>query len=153
SEEDADKKGQKIVLRAMLDLAKRIDRPVVVHTRKAEADVMEILEDYKDDLKIVLHCFCGKKKLVRKAANRGYFFSIPTNIVKNDQFQLMTEIVNINQILTETDAPYLSPFKGKRNEPAFIAETIKKIAEIKGFEEQEVKNNIFLNYQKVFGSR
>ncbi len=63
---------------------------------------------------------------------------------------MMAEMINISHLLTETDAPYLSPYPGKRNESAFVAETIKKIAEIKGFEQEEVANNIFMNFQRVF---
>jgi TatD DNase family protein len=59
-------------------------------------------------------------------------------------------MVNIKQLLTETDAPYLSPFPGERNEPAFVVETIKKIAEIKGFDPQEVANTIYMNYTNMF---
>jgi len=59
--------------------------------------------------------------------------------------------ININQLFTETDAPYLGPVKGERNEPANIAQSIKKIAEIKGFDVTETANAIFMNYQRVFG--
>ncbi len=62
----------------------------------------------------------------------------------------MADIVNINQLLTETDAPYLSPFPSERNEPAFVIETIKKIAEIKNFMPEEVANNIWVNYNRLF---
>jgi len=58
--------------------------------------------------------------------------------------------VDINQVLTETDAPFLSPFKDKRNEPAFIIHTVNKIAEIKSMDKEEVANNIFMNYQNFF---
>ena len=71
-------------------------------------------------------------------------------VSRNDEFQEMVKIINLSQLLTETDAPYLSPFKDKRNEPAFIAESIKKIAELKQMNEEEIANNIFMNYQKIF---
>ena len=58
--------------------------------------------------------------------------------------------VPLSQLFTESDAPYLSPYKDKRNEPAFITETIKKIAEIKRMDEQEVVNNIYMNFGRVF---
>jgi len=102
-----------------------------------------------DAKKAILHCFSGKLKLIKKAAELGYYFSVPTNVVRSSQFQKLVEIVDINQLLTETDSPYLSPYKGRRNEPAFIIETIKKIAEIKNITINEIANNIFMNYQKV----
>jgi len=141
-------KEQKIVFGKLINLAEKINKPIIVHSRKAEQDVIDMLESSR--AKVLLHCFSGRKHLVKKAAELGYYFSIPTNVVRAQNFQLMAEIVNINQLFCETDAPYLSPFKGRRNEPAFVVEAYKKIAEIKGMELEEVMNNIFLNYQKVF---
>ena len=79
------------------------------------------------------------------------FFTMPTSIVRAENFQIMAEYISINQLFCETDAPYLSPFKDKTNEPAFVIEAYKKIAEIKDFTIEEVDNNILLNYKKVFG--
>ena len=100
--------------------------------------------------KVVLHCFCGKKGLIKKAEDKGYYFSVPTNIVRAHNFQHLVDKVNISRILTETDAPYLSPYKDRRNEPAFIVESIKKIAEIKKMQIEEVEKNIYMNYQGLF---
>ena len=97
-----------------------------------------------------MHCFSGKKSLVRKIVDNGWFLTIPTNIVKSMQFQENAKLVPITQLFCETDAPFLSPYAGKRNEPAFVAESYKKIAEIKGMEFSEVVNNIWMNWQKVF---
>ena len=123
--------------------------PLLVHTRKAEAETINLLQK-KQAKKIVLHCFSGNLKLVKQAADLGYSFSIPPNILFSTHFQRVVEEVDINHLLTETDSPYLGPFKGKRNEPAYVRYTIKKIAEIKGFEEKEVEDAIFLNYQRMF---
>ncbi len=133
----------------IISLAERINKPIIVHTRKAELECVEMLESSKIK-SIILHCFCGRKNLVKRAADSGWSFSIPPIIVRLQQFQLMAEIVNISQLLTETDCPYLSPYPGKRNEPAFVQETIKKIAEIKKMVPEEVANNIFMNYQRIF---
>jgi len=141
--------GQEGLFEKLIKLAIRINKPIIVHSRKAEEAVLGILEKNKAK-KVLLHCFCGKKSLVKRATELGYYFSIPSNIVRAQNFQQMAEIVNISQILTETDAPYLSPFRGKRNEPSFILESVKKIAEIKGMEPEEVANNIYMNFQKLF---
>lgn len=146
---DADKTEQKELFRKMIRLGLKLDKPLIVHSRKAEEDVIKILEEEKAK-KVVLHCFSGRKSLIKKADSLGYYFSIPTNIVRAENFQSMVKEVNINQLLTETDAPYLSPFKGKKNEPSFVIEAVKKIASIKGFEVEEVANNIFMNYQRLF---
>ena len=111
-----------------------------MHSRGAEKECVEILET-SSNKKVHLHMFSGNKKLIKKAEDLGFYFSIPCIINKSQHFQMMTEIVNINQLLTETDCPWLSPFPDKQNEPAFIKFTIEKIA---------VENNIFMNYQKLF---
>jgi TatD DNase family protein len=148
SDED-ERKEQRQLFRKMLDLARELEKPVIVHTRKAEAEAVEMLEDYKD-LKVILHCFMGKKRLVKQAYDLGFYFSIPCNIVRAQNFQMIVGMVSITKLFTETDGPYLSPFRGERNEPANIREAIRKIAEIKGMEEEEVEKNLFMNYQRVF---
>jgi len=147
--EKKNQKFQKEIFLKIINLSKKINKPLIIHSRKAESDVIDMLEN-SDAKKAILHCFSGKLKLIKKAAELGYYFSVPTNVVRSSQFQKLVEIVDINQILTETDSPYLSPYKGRRNEPAFIIETIKKIAEIKNITINETANNIFMNYQKVF---
>jgi TatD DNase family protein len=142
-------KEMKDVFQKVIDVVEKINKPIVVHTRKAELDCVEMLESSKIK-KVLLHCFQGNKKLIKRAADNGWSFSIPANINRLQHFQMLSEMVNLSQIFTETDCPYLSPFPGKRNEPAFVAETIKKIAEIKGMTEDDVSKNIYMNYQKFF---
>ena len=140
---------QKEIFRKMVLLAKELGKPISVHSRKAESDVLDILEQEKAE-KVLLHCFCGSKKLVERGIQLGYYYTIPTNVVRAEQFMNMASMVNINKMLTETDSPYLSPYKDKRNEPAFVVEAVKKIAEIKGMTEDDVAKNIYMNYQALF---
>jgi TatD DNase family protein len=98
-----------------------------------------------------MHCFSGNKKLITQGCELGYYFSIPPNIVKLQHFQTLVEMVPLTQLLTETDAPWLSPFPDQRNEPAFVFETIKKIAEIKKSSAEKIAEQIWQNYEKVFG--
>lgn len=140
---------QKKAFKKFIDLAKELDIPIIVHSRKAEQDVIEILEKSKIK-KVILHCFSGNKELIERAEENGWMFSIPTSIVKNKTFKKLAKRISLNKILTETDAPYLSPFEGKRNEPSFILESLKKIAEIKGITQREIENIIFSNYQRMF---
>ena len=100
--------------------------------------------------KVVMHCFSGKFKLVKRIEDNGWFFSIPTNIIKLLHFQNIVKEVSLNQLLTETDAPFLSPYKDRINEPSFIVETIRKMSEIKQMDENEIKNIIYMNFQKIF---
>jgi len=140
---------QKENLQKILAFVEKIRTPVILHTRKAEKDVLDMLESTTLK-KVDLHCFMGNKKLIQRAADLGYKFSIPPVIVKLQHFQMLVEMVDISQILTETDAPYLSPHSDRKNEPAFVRETIKMIAKIKKIDEQEAEKNIFKNFEQMF---
>ena len=144
-----DSKRQTKIFERMISLAERINKPLVVHSRKAESDCVDILESSKLK-KIIMHCFCGRKSLVKKIVDKGWFLTIPTSVVRSLQFQENAKLSPITQLFCETDAPYLSPFKDRRNEPAFVIEAYKEVAEIKGMELKEVVNNIWMNWQKTF---
>jgi len=147
---DEMKEKQKDVFRKVLRLAKKIKKPVIIHSRKAEEDAIEILEEEKQE-KVIMHCFSAKKGLVKRGVENGYFFSIPPIITRLHHFQNLVKIVPLTQILTETDSPYLSPVAGETNEPANVSVTVKKIAEIKEISEEEVAEQIWKNAEKVFG--
>ncbi len=141
---------QKEIFLKELNLAKKLSLPVIIHTRKAEEEILEILENYKD-LKIILHCFSGNFKLIKRGVEIGCYFSIPANIVRSEHFQKMAVVVPKEKILTETDSPLLSPFKDVENEPSFVEATIKKISEIWKTPEKEVEKQILKNSENVFG--
>jgi len=143
------KKEQQVLLEKMISLAEKLNKPIIVHSRKAEQDCIDMLRSSKLK-KIIMHCFTGKKSLVKEIVDNGWFITAPTCIVRSTQFQENVKLAPINQIFCETDAPYLTPFKDKRNESAFIVEAYKKLAEIKKMELKEVVNNIWMNYQKKF---
>ena len=140
---------QKKVFRKTIELAQKIKKPLIVHTRKAEKDCIDILEEMQAK-KVVLHCFTGNLKLVDRAAKLGFYLSIPAIIQRLHHFQEVVKKVPITQLLTETDGPYLSPVKGELSESRDIVGTLQKIAEIKKMSFEETRNNIFANYQKLF---
>jgi len=142
-------KKQKDIFEKLIKLAKRINKPVIVHSRKAESDVLDILEKNKIK-KVVLHCFNGKKSLIKRALSLNFYFSIPPIITKFQHFQMLCKEVPLSKILTETDSPYLSPYPDKINTPKNVKITIKKIAEIKGIDEEKVETEIFNNFKLVF---
>lgn len=143
------KESQKALFQKIIELCERIHKPLIVHSRKAEQDCIEMLKS-SSLKKVNFHCFHGSKKLIKEIINKGWYFSIPTNIVRSQQFQDLVKEVPLSHLFCETDSPYLSPYKDKRSEPAFIIESYKKIAEIKGMDLNEVANNIYLNWQRVF---
>jgi TatD DNase family protein len=143
-------------LKLLITLAIKLDKPIILHTRKAEEETLNILDEYNlSPSKVILHCFSGKTSLIKKAIEKGYIFSIPTNVVRSESFQNLVKICPINQILTETDGPYLSPYKNSdnsfnRNEPAFIKESIKTIAKIKNITEKEAEEAVYSNFKRIF---
>ncbi|MEM0231226.1 MAG: TatD family hydrolase [Candidatus Woesearchaeota archaeon] len=147
--EEAERHRQRLLFEKELELAQRIKKPVIVHTREAEKECMDILSSYSNQ-KVILHCFSGSKNLLKRGFDLGFMFSIPTNIVRSKHFQEMAKQLPLSRILTETDSPFLSPHPGRENEPAFITETIGKVAEIKGMDKEEVAKILYSNYQRVF---
>lgn len=133
----------------VIELCEKIKKPLVVHSRRAEADCLALLES--STLKAVdLHCFEGNKKLIKKAVDLGYSFSIPPVIQKLQHFETLVTEAPITQLLTETDAPWLSGKAGERNEPANVLLTVRRIATLKGFTDEETANSILLNYKRLF---
>ena len=143
----------------LIQLSIKLNKPIIIHTRKAENETLNILNEFKNKLnpdKVILHCFSGSKQLIKQAINANYNFSIPTKIARSEAFQYLAEVCPINKILTETDGPYLSTYKNEdksfnRNEPAYIKESIKTLAKIKKLSEKEVEKQIESNFQRIFG--
>lgn len=140
---------QEKLFRKQLELAEKIKKPVIIHSRDAESKVIEILKDYK--LKVVMHSFgSSDKKLIKRAVDYGYYFSIPVSVVRNKGFQDLVSEISMSRILTETDSPYLGLKHGERNEPCNVQYSIKKIAEIKDLTVEEMQNIVYGNYKRVF---
>jgi TatD DNase family protein len=144
-----DHKKQEETFRKIIRLAMDIDKPLVIHSRKAESKVIEILAEYRYK-KIVMHCFGGNHNLVKKIREHQWLFSIPTSIVRDQHFQKIVKETPMHLLLTETDSPFLSPFKEQRNEPSFVIETIKKISELKSLPNEDVANIIYRNAHRWF---
>lgn len=147
---ESDEKEQQIKnFKRIISLGKELNLPLIIHTRKAESDVIKILKEEKAK-KVVLHCFSGKKALIKEGVDAGFYFTVPTNVVRSRQFQELIKIVPLSKLFCETDSPYLSPFKDKQNEPSFVLESYKMIAKIKGVTLEETIKNIYMNYKKLF---
>lgn len=140
---------QKANFKKILRKAKAINKVVIIHSRKAELDAIEILEEEKMK-RVIMHCFSGKKALIKRCVENGWSFSIPPVIARLDHFKMLVEIVPLSQLLTETDAPFLSPVAGERNEPANISTTLEIIANIKNLDKKIVADKIWDNAKKLF---
>ncbi|MBD3209198.1 TatD family hydrolase [Candidatus Woesearchaeota archaeon] len=148
-ETESQKEMQRIIFKEFIALGKRLRVPLIIHSRKAEADVLAILEEEEAE-KVILHCFMGKKKLVERARDLGYSFSIPVSVTKLDQLQWLVRHVPLRQLLTETDAPYLGPVRGERNTPANVRRSVERIASLVEMTVEDVANQLFMNYQRLF---
>ena len=144
-----DKEMQESVFRKMIELAIKIDKPLIIHSRQAEKEVIDILEQYNYK-KIIMHCFCGKYNLVKKIRENDWYFTIPTSVVRDEHFQRIVKETSLYRIFTETDSPYLSPFKGEKNEPLNVKESIKIIAKLRNMSENEVANVLYRSSKWLF---
>jgi len=142
---------QQEILRKIIQFAIKIKKPLIMHTWDGEEDCINILEEeVQGKIPVILHCFAGRKSLVTRAKELGYYFSVPPSTVRTGNFNTLIRKVPIEQLLTETDAPWQSLIKGEINEPANVLETVKKIAEIKDISIEEAADKIWQNYEKVF---
>lgn len=142
---------QKANLKKFVDLARELKIPVVIHSRKAEKECVELLEKLNYN-KIIMHCFSGNMKLVDRIIQNKWFLTAPTNIKHSEHFQKMIERTPIEQLFCETDSPFLHPDKLRDNEPANVIESYNKIAEIKKMSLDEVEKIIEMNYKRLFKS-
>lgn len=145
--------AQERVFEALIGIALEADLPLVIHTRKAEPRAAELLAAH-GVRKVNFHCFGGRTVLAREWAERhGWWFSIPANARVNQAFAKMLRELPLERILTETDAPYLPPTRGERNEPANVVGTVAYLAELRGLSVDEARAQVADNYRALFGER
>ncbi|MDD3263619.1 MAG: TatD family hydrolase [Candidatus Nanoarchaeia archaeon] len=151
SDDTKDKLIQINLFKRVIEIANDRKKVLIVHTRKAEKESIEILKEFCKT-KVILHCFSGKINYVKELSkDPRFFFSIPTNVLRSQHFQNMIDILPLSKIFTETDSPFLSPSKEEfPNKPYNVEKTIEEIAKIKKLDKKEVENMIFLNFQNVF---
>lgn len=138
----------------MLDLAMETGLPAIIHTREADADILAILKAYKNQIKGVVHCFSGGVDLAEKLIDLGFAISFTGNITyKNPDTVDAIKKIPLGSIMIETDSPYLTPepHRGKRNEPKYVVEVAKKIAEIKNIPLSQVETETTNKAIKFFG--
>jgi TatD DNase family protein len=146
---------QEQVFRRFIRMAREVGKPLVIHDRDAHERLMTILrEEQAQEVGGVLHCFSGDLAMAQECIAMGFLLSIPGTITypANEALREVVRGVKIEQLLIETDCPYLSPVphRGKRNEPAFVALTAAKIAELKGLTVEDVGRITTLNTQRLF---
>ena len=129
--------------------------PIIIHSRDAEHETFEILNEYKNkNLKILMHCFTGSLEFAIKLQSLNAFFSASGIITFKNALELQNTFKSLplDKILIETDSPYLAPVpnRGKKNEPSFIEHTAKKLANIKEISKEELIKITTNNFNKLF---
>lgn len=147
-------KEQEIALRVQIELALEYSLPIVLHSRKSLNELFNIIREYKNtELTGVFHCFPGNIIEAQKAIDFGFYLGIGGVVTyKNSDMAEVVKNVSLNNIILETDSPYLSPvpYRGKRNESLYIKNIAEKIAEIKNITLNEVAEITTENAKQLF---
>jgi TatD DNase family protein len=147
---------QRAAFRQFIRMAKELSLPIVVHTREAEDDTIAILRE-EDAAAVggVIHCFTGTEKLATAALDLGFAISFSGVLTfrNADPLRAIAKSLPHDRVLVETDCPFLTPvpYRGKRNEPAFIVFTVQTLASLWGVEPEEVKRITGANAARLFG--
>ncbi|NTW51144.1 MAG: TatD family hydrolase [Chlorobiaceae bacterium] len=140
--------------REMLRMARSLDLPVVIHCRDAWPNMLRILsEERSSSLRGAMHCFSGDLEIARQCIGYGLKISIPGTVTyKKSLLPQVVSALDLEDLLSETDAPYLSPvpMRGKRNEPAYVAHTVRAMADLRREPFDEVARRLVDNARKLF---
>jgi len=147
---------QVAVFKRQLRAAGDLNLPVIIHTREAETETIEILKSDYDgaDRRGVFHCFSGSEDLARRALEVGFMISFSGIVTfkKADELRNIARLVPLDRLLIETDCPYLTPvpYRGKRNEPAYVVEVARCLAGLQGLEIEQLAHVTTENFMRFF---
>lgn len=151
------KEKQKEVFIKQIELANKLGLPIVIHTREAVYDTLEILKNNNCNKKGIFHCCPFNVDLVREGLKLGFYISFagPTTFKNSKNAPEIIKMVPLDKMLIETDSPYLSPepFRGKRNDSRNVKYIAQKIAEVKQIPLEEVAKATYNNAEKIFGNK
>lgn len=146
-----DREKQIKLFKKQLSIAEKLDLPVIIHTRDACGDTIDILKQY--NVRGIIHCFSGSIEVAKEYINMGFLLGIGGVVTfKNSNLYKVIETVSLDNIVLETDSPYLTPepFRGKKNSSKYIPIIASKIAEIKGISVNDVSDATTNNAMKIF---
>ena len=144
-----DMEDQKELFRRQLDLAKKYNKPVVIHTRDAFLDTYNILREY--NLSGVIHCFSGSLEVAKQYLDLGYYLGIGGVVTfKNSKLKDVIKEIGLGRVVFETDSPYLSPIRGEKNEPGNVKLVCEFISDLLGLSFDEVANITSNNVINLF---
>ena len=150
---------QRTHFRKQIQLAREMNKPIVIHSRDANEDIIAILSEFypKDPTAHsgIFHCFSGDQELADKALEMGFYISFSGSVTfkKSDGLRDVAKTIPADRLFAETDCPYLTPapHRGKRNEPAYVNFTAERLAEIRGLKIEDVERTMALNFFELFG--
>lgn len=152
--DNAPREKQKEIFIKQMEIAKKRKLPVIIHTREAMGDTYEILSKFKSEVKGVMHCYTGSIEMAKRFIELGYYISISGAVTFKNAVKVreMAKQVPIDNLLVETDSPYLTPEpnRGKRNESKFVWLVAKKVAELKEIELNNLIYNTNSNARNLF---
>ena len=151
----SDKDDQIISFEEHIKASLELNIPLIVHSRNAEKETLEILNKYRNkNLKILMHCFTGSKEFAENLLSFGAYFSASGILTFKNSLELQETFKSIplNRILIETDSPYLAPVpnRGKQNEPSYVKYTAQKLADIKNISNLDLIKNTTSNFNNLF---
>lgn len=146
--------SQKQVFRQQLELAKELKLPIVIHDRAAHQDAIDMVKEFQNEVYGVFHCFAGDEDIAQQALDLGFYISFTGNISfdKAEKLRRVAQEVPLSSLMVETDCPYMAPvpFRGKRNEPAYVRLVAEEIAELKGESVESIAEVTTENAQNLF---
>jgi TatD DNase family protein len=150
----APREDQARAFHAQIELARELDKPLIIHTRAAEDDTLATLRERADGVRVIMHCFSMPERLDECLAE-GWWISFAGNVTypKNGSLATAAAFVPEDRLLVETDAPYLTPqpMRKERNQPAYVTETAHFVAEARGIPYAELDALVERNAAEVFG--
>lgn len=154
--DNSPREAQREAFRRQLKLANERKLPVIVHSREAEEETIQILRESTGDgqLSGVMHCFSGSQKFAEQAIELGLFISFSGIVTfkKAIELQQVATRIPADRLLIETDCPYLAPipYRGKRNEPAYVVEVGRRLADLRGVELKTIEDLTTANFARAF---
>lgn len=153
-ETTADKDTQIEALHWHIELAKKLGKPLMIHNREADEDLMRELKSAGEPDTVILHCFSSPIEVAREALGRGYVLSFAGNSTfpANEHLRQACAEAPAEQILIETDAPFMTPvpFRGARNEPQYIGYTARELAKARGMDPEDFASQATINARRIY---
>lgn len=147
------KEKQKELFIKQIEIANRLNKPIVIHTRDAYIDTIEILKKHQVNKKGIFHCCPLNQELIKEGLKLGFYISFSGNITfKNAKAEAILELVPMDKMLIETDSPYLTPepFRGKRNNPSMVKLVAQRVSEVKKVPIETVTEITYKNANEIF---